>query len=127
MLTISDSIVSKVVLREFAEEEFDRVVALLSMYGPKRHHVEQNRVRLAALKLAKGDIVNLERQIKVACIDFRDVLAAAEMPGEYTLGFSGMKQMSPEELEQVRADDRKQFEDWIDINGLDNVRDSFRK
>jgi hypothetical protein len=89
-------------------------MGLLSRYGQQRHHVEQNRVRLAMLKLAKGDITSLERQVKVACTDFRDVVAAAEMPKQYSLGFTGMEQLSPQELETVKSDDRKQFEDWIE-------------
>ncbi len=32
MLTITDSLVSKMVSREFAEEKFERVVGLLSLY-----------------------------------------------------------------------------------------------
>jgi hypothetical protein len=93
--TISDSLVSKVALREFSEAECGMVMELLSRYGQQRHHLEQNRVRLAMRKLAKGDITILERQVKVAYTDFRDVLAAAEMPRQYSLGFTGIEQLPP--------------------------------
>jgi len=114
METLNDSCVSRVILREFANEEYDRVVEVLSQYGTERHHLERNRVRISILKLANGDLFNLERQIKVACVDFRDVIAAAEMPGQYKLGFTGMERLSPQELENIKTDDRKQYEAWLE-------------
>jgi hypothetical protein len=107
-----DSLVSRIVLREFADDEYERVVALLSKYGTEKHHFEPNRVRLSILKLANGDMFSLERQLKVACTDFRDVVAAAEMPGQYKLGFTGMERLTTTELNAVQSQDRKQYQAW---------------
>ena len=36
------------------------------------------QIRLAVIKLANGDLVELQRQVQTAKIDYRDVIAAAE-------------------------------------------------
>jgi hypothetical protein len=59
-------------------------------------------------------VIRGERQIKVACVDFRDVIAAAEMPAQYELGFTGMERLSPVELEHIKSDDRKQYNAWLE-------------
>lgn len=114
MEKLSDSVVSQIILREFANEEYNRVVEMVTRYGNEHHHLEENRVRLSILKLANGDLFSLDRQVKVACVDFRDVIAAAEMPGQYKLGFTGMERLSPQELENIKSADRKQYEAWLD-------------
>ena len=114
METLTDSVVSRIILREFANEEYNRVVEILSRYGTERHHLERNRVRLAILKIANGDMFSLDRQIEVACVDFRDVIAAAEMPGQYSHGFTGMERISKPELKNIKTLDREQYKAWID-------------
>jgi hypothetical protein len=43
---------------------------------------EPERVKLALLALAKGDLVNLEKLVTAALVDYRDVLYWAEYPEE---------------------------------------------
>jgi hypothetical protein len=36
------------------------------------------------------------------------------MPGQYKLGFTGMERLSPQELENIKTNDRKQYEAWLE-------------
>jgi hypothetical protein len=86
------------------EMELQAARRLLATYGEERWHREQNRVRLAILKLSGKSISNIEPWVRRAKEDYRDALANAEFPEQ-------MKSLSstPEMLER----DRKQYLDWL--------------
>ena len=85
---------------------------MLDEYGKESWQREAHRVRLAALKLAAGNVEKLRYEIEGAKCDYRDVLAAAEYP-------SYMKRMSPsaalptEEERRIIDADWKQYQDWL--------------
>jgi hypothetical protein len=110
---VNEEDVSRVVLRDFSEE-FDVVMAVLSEYGSEKWEREQARVRLAALKLAKGDLEKLKDEITAAKGDYRDVLAAAEYPKYfYTVALFGMKGASRKERQRMITEDGAQYEAWL--------------
>jgi len=110
---LSHEVIQRIVGRLFAPDEHPMAMRVLDRYGPKPHHVEKVRVRLCALKLAGSDLRELERQIDVACVDFRDVIAAAEYPAQCKLGFIGFGRLRPSERLQIEEADRLQFQAWV--------------
>lgn len=109
----SDDEVQRLVQREFAAAEEHLVWPILNAYGTETWHVEENRVRIAAIKLACGDLRELERQIAVALVDFRDVVGAAESPSLMQLGFTGMERAGKEAVETLGAEDLERYEEWV--------------
>ncbi|HEY2572879.1 MAG TPA: hypothetical protein VGH65_02380 [Verrucomicrobiaceae bacterium] len=85
---------------------------MLAEYGPESWHREVDRVRLAILKLAGGNVEKLRQEIEVAKRDYRDVLAPAEYPnhGKYPLG---VNKLPPEEQRCIIESDWRQYQDWL--------------
>lgn len=110
---IEEDTVKELVIRDYPAEVTDRVLSMLAKYGTKPHHVERNRVRAAALKLANGDLPELHRQLAVANSDFRDIIGAAEYPSQMKLGFVGIKRLAPEKLQELREIDWRDYSDWL--------------
>ena len=82
---------------------------VLGKYGAKRWHPEVHRVRLAIIKLSKGNKARLAHFVGVACTDYRDVLAWAEYPAQMDAGV-GVK---GKKLKKLLKKDRKQYEKWL--------------
>ena len=72
--------VKETVAQLFAAEEQAQALALLSLYGEKSYEREVERVRLAVLKLANGELTRLIKFVDDAKRDYRDVLMWAEYP-----------------------------------------------
>lgn len=73
----TESDFQRVLRREFAGEA-EEANALLQQYGSETNHAGPLRVRMACLKLANGNLGQLQRYVQAACGDPRDVLAWAE-------------------------------------------------
>ena len=86
------------------EIELHAARALLASYGEESWHQEQNRVRLAILKLGGTSIRGVEAWVQLAKNDYRDALAHAEYP-EQMRSFS----TTPEMVER----DRNQYKEWL--------------
>ena len=71
---------ARVVERDYAPHERPQVMQMLSRYGAEPWQVEVLRVQMACLKCANGNRAALARHLDTACIDYRDVLVAAEFP-----------------------------------------------
>ena len=110
---IDDAIIHRLIERDFGPYLSDRVRELLSLYGPKPHHIEPHRVQAAVLRIAKGDIAELQRQLSVAVRDFRDVLSEAEYPSQMKPGFTGMGQIDAQSLQELREKDWRDYSDWL--------------
>jgi hypothetical protein len=110
---ISEATIHSLVKRDFPSDISDRVESLLATYGAKPHHFERNRVRAAVLKLANGDLLELQRQLAVADKDFRDVIGAAEYPSQMKIGFVGMQRIGPERLQELRESDWEEYSAWL--------------
>lgn len=105
--------VRRIICRDFPSEVTEYVLRKLELYGCESWHREKHRVHLAILKIANGDLGKVERNIAVAVIDYRDVLAEAEYPEQYRLGFVGMDTTSPSQLMEIEQRDWKQYQEWL--------------
>ena len=70
------------------------------------------RLQLGVLKLSEGDAERLKEYIRLARIDYRDVLAYAEYPEEMRAG-SAKSKPGERELDEIRRRDRAQYEAWL--------------
>jgi hypothetical protein len=75
------------------------------------------RVRLAVVKLAGGNLAELRRHIEVAKQDWRDVLVWAESPEEAKSGFFTVTEINAKIVYDVKARDRQQYEEWLRGDG----------
>lgn len=109
--SVSRADVARVVARDFPETKAAAVFAILDGYGAKNREREMDRVRLAALKLARGDIDRLRSAIDSARRDYRDVLASAEYPAYSQTPASA--RLSPAEQQTLFDADWAQYSDWL--------------
>ena len=104
--------VERIVRRDFPPDAFDKVMAMLNEYGTLAWQREPVRVRLAALKLAKGKISELRRYVELAKVDCRDVLAPAEYPN-YLLKGPGVERLPEVRRNQAVEDDWNPYTAWL--------------
>ena len=109
---VTESDVVRVVQRDFPNKQFDDAISILNEYGTEEWHRSVNRVHIAALKLADGDLQALRREIDAAKRDYRDVLAYAEYP-EYMQKVSPSCKIAEEERERIIHSDWMQYQNWL--------------
>jgi hypothetical protein len=78
------------------------------------------RVRLAILKLAGGNLDELRKQVDAAKRDWRDVINPAEYPEASGLGFIKYKELDQQTKEEIKRRDREQYETWLREGFPDN-------
>ena len=110
--TVTAADVDRIVRRDFPADRVDEVHARLIDYGSEEWHPEIDRVRLAVLKLAAGNLEELRMHLGIAKIDFRDVLSAAEYP-LYTKKWFHIDKLPPDERQQIIDADWKQYQAWL--------------
>ena len=110
--TIDSEDVERIIIRDYCNDSHEEARRILSRYGVESYQREVDRVRLATLKLASGDIDQLRHEVENACCDYRDTILAAEYP---TCGRKMLKidSLSKEELEKITGSDRDQYEKWL--------------
>ncbi|MEO1277373.1 MAG: hypothetical protein AAFV77_00255 [Planctomycetota bacterium] len=96
--------VETMVAREFPSRGNEAIAVLARYQGP-----EPDRVKTCAIKLAEGDLGELEQLITMARVDYRDVIAYVEYPHQILLPTNATESQRLD-AEQL---DRKQFEDWL--------------
>jgi hypothetical protein len=104
--------VERIVRRDFGDERAAEVLVLLEAYGPERWHRMPDRVRVACLKLARGDFEKLRSQIDAAQYDYRDVLGAAEYPG-YMKRMFRIEKLPEAEQQRIIDEDWRQYQEWF--------------
>ncbi len=104
---VTEADLARVIAREFPGDAGDKAAALLSAYGGESWHREPVRVKLAALKLANGDLGKLAQFVSAACTDYRDVLMWAEYPA-----YAATRAVYPPEREHYEAIER----DWSEYS-----------
>ena len=109
---ITENDVLRIVRRDFTTEQFDAAMCILNEYGTEGWQRGVHRVRLAVLKLARGDLQALRCEIDVAKIDYRDVLAYAEYP-EYMQKASPSGGLAKIERERIIRADWTQYQSWL--------------
>lgn len=105
--------VERVVRRDFAPNEVDEVLRVLSEFQEEGSEREVYRVQLAVLKLAAGSMDGLRSHIESAKGDYRDVLAWAEYPLYFQSSCTGDEDSAAEEQRIIDAD-WKQYREWLD-------------
>jgi len=99
---VVDAVVATKINDMFPEEE--RPAALRIVETCPGH--ERTRVQLAMLKNSEGDLARLADQVRLAEIDYRDVLAPAEFPRQ-------LRTSPAETTEEMRFQDRRDYETWL--------------
>jgi hypothetical protein len=67
------------VRRYYSEEQLAEVLDILSAYGKEKWHREQERVKRDAVIISRGSLDMLRSTIKLAMLDYRDVLIGEEI------------------------------------------------
>src|SRR5262245_5306302 len=109
--------VLRVVRREFLADKRGTALELLDEYDPGPGCRGRARVQLAILKLSRGDIEQVRRYVRLAKVDFRDVIAPAEYPRFWEVGFVGVDRMNPTEVRRLKRDDWRQYQAWLAGDG----------
>jgi hypothetical protein len=96
----------------------DRAVRLealgaLEQYGVGSDEPEPERVRLAIVKLAGANIEEIRSIVAGAKEDYEDILCWAESPQE-TRCRIGNRKLAPHEWQEIVAEDRRQYEEWVE-------------
>lgn len=110
--TVTGADVERIVRRDFPVDRAVEVLALLDEYGKETWQREPHRVRLAALKLAAGDLERLRQEIEGAKRDYRDVLAPAEYPS-YSKHMFRIGELAKDEQQGIIDADWRQYQDWL--------------
>jgi hypothetical protein len=106
---VTDADVRAIVERDFPSSQRTTVYERLLTCGTEPHHRDNDRVRMAVLKLSGGDLNKLEETLRTALLDYRDVLAWAEEPRFCRAGFS----LSDEARQRLQQEDRAEYEAWL--------------
>ena len=110
--SVTGADVERIVRRDFPADRAIEVLAMLDEYGAEDGQTEPHRVRLAALKLAAGDLQRLRYEIEGAKRDYRDVLGPAEYPG-YSNRMFRIEELPQDEQQRIIDADWEQYRDWL--------------
>lgn len=102
--------IQRIILRDYAGRN-EEVLMSLNKYSAEN---ERFRVWAALLKISQGSIAKLNKNVSLANIDYRDVLAEAEYP-TYTkkVGFDSEK-FTQSELQKIIKSDFEQYREWFE-------------
>jgi hypothetical protein len=70
------------------------------------------RVVVACLKIARGDVASLRRQLHDAPGYYRELMAEAESP-RATKMWSRIEKLPEDERQAIHDGDRRQYEEWL--------------
>lgn len=74
---------------------------------------ELERVRLAVIKVAAGDLEELRRQVNVAQSDWRDVINDAEYPEASAMSLTDYANLDEKDKHDITTRDRQQYISWL--------------
>jgi hypothetical protein len=109
---VSSDDVLRVIRRDYPAAEVGRVRTILDRYGAEPWERERDRVQLAVLKLAAGNVDELVGQIEAAKRDYRDALAQAEYP-ENLVSALPASEVPAAEREAIDERDWEQYWRWL--------------
>jgi len=81
----------------------------LKNYGIEEYELEVDRVHLAIIKCADGNINKIGEFVEIAKHDYRDIIARSEYPNQFENGFTDDKDL----IKILEKKDKKQFYEWI--------------
>jgi hypothetical protein len=93
----------------FAPADRETVLAILDESLP---HAPP-RVMMAVLMLSGGSMDDLLAAVLEARQDFRDVLCAAEYPRQTRVGWAAWEQLSADDKDRIRGEDRDAYLAWL--------------
>lgn len=98
--------------RDFTADEYATVTAMRGEYRPEKWRQGCNRVQLAVLKVANGNVQKLRACLDSAKQDYRDILVAAEYPAYSRIGFR-IRELPENERRRIINEDWRQYEEWL--------------
>jgi hypothetical protein len=110
---VSRDDVLRIVRRDFPQEVHADVIEALDRYGTESWHLERDRVQLAVLRLSAGSVTEVSKYIDLARVDFRDVIAPAEYPQFWKLGFVGIDSLNATQLRRLKDSDWARYDAWL--------------
>ena len=88
-------------------------LSILDTYGSESWQRERERVQLALLRSAAGDIEKLRLYTRGAQSDYRDTL----IPAEFYEESQASSKTPPQEMVAIRNRDRENYERWLQSGG----------
>lgn len=110
---ISSELLEQLINREFCELSNEVTEKLKNLNSDSE--AGRRRIAAAILKLANGELNELNQLIKQANSDYRDVIAWAEYPRVFKAGFG---ELTDEEELQANKADWKEYQNWLNGNNL---------
>lgn len=90
----------------------NEVESKLEAYGQTSFHREQPRVRLGILYLASQELEKFDLFIELACIDYRDLLCAAEYP--HSSKRWRFREKDPKKYKNLQDKEEKEYLAWVE-------------
>jgi predicted RNA binding protein YcfA (HicA-like mRNA interferase family) len=107
--------VHRIIKRDFGTDQA-RIVFSLLISQSSAHWSKgsgKDRIFLAILKLAGGDVDAIPQQIQAANLDPRDLIGFAEYPRFMKIGFIGAEKLNPIERQKLLDDDYQDYLNWL--------------
>jgi len=109
---VSSQDVERIVRRDFRLEQQQQVRALIDAF----QFYKSPRIVLACLKNAAGDLKKLKQELKLASLDWRDVIVSAEYP-VFSTKMHRAGELSDDERAAIYKQDWQQYCDWLRAGG----------
>jgi hypothetical protein len=103
--------IERIIERDFGTNHKEEIIRQLQKYG--NENSGKLRVWSAILKLANKDVSKIESLVVNAKNDFRDVLAPAEYPIFWEMGFSKEDELSKKDRSKFSKDNWNQYQEWF--------------
>ena len=105
---ITETILERIIERDFSENSAAVKIKLKQIESDSE--TGKNRISAAILKLANGNLKEVEKYIAVSKVDFRDVISQAEYPRCSELGFEAMETPG---IEKIYLEDWQEYTEWL--------------
>jgi hypothetical protein len=105
--------IERIIERDFGKNSKEKILNQLQEYGIEGRRSGQLRVWSAILKLADKDIDKIAGLVEKAKNDYRDVLAPAEYPIFWKMGFLKEGELSSKERNNFRKVNWTQYQEWF--------------
>ena len=107
-----ENLLPKILIAMFPiEKQRQAVIETLSAYGRESFHREKHRVHLGILKLVWTEPEKLEAYTQLACLDYRDLLCAAEYP--LSTRCPDLKEKDAKHYRKIREQECTEYEEWL--------------
>ena len=100
--------VERVLQRDFSAEHWREIREMIQKVRVR----EKDRVMLACMKVAAGDVQKLKRNLNEAAGYYREILGEAEYPF-YVKKIFRIDKLSEQEKADIVEKDKKQYLDWL--------------